>query len=1110
MTETDTTYLSSQLHRQLGRSAWRLFVLSVLLWGSPSAFAAPIRSDTRSLLELFGEAVSRDVLEVRRLVRGMKPEQRYDYLLREVLPPEANRIRIAIDFLPTNPSPRVIEKYGSGKMPLIPATGEIRIPSGGVLVSPAIDLIDAALQLGKLEELKETLTERSPAESEQIKAQSALLILIAAAQGEREQYAGRLIEFMTLVRETPVTDPERAPELVVVWKGAEAAETRSDIRDLLFFLCEQMKSGANVHRERVKRHVFSLNHLLDEQIVQHEREIPPGAGQKNVEHWQPVSRRTARTRGEGFPSSAWSASPTRARHISSHGDDYLYFASPLRGEFEIEGDLSTFGYREIRLAVGTVWAGPLYDHERMSWGNFRQEMPHIRLEKRFASLGDQMHTRVVVRNGLRTTYVIGRKVFTSPQESTSDPWIAAYGPWHTSGEVQNLRITGNPEIPEEIDLIARTDLPGWLPYYRESAGQPGNHWSLAETRPASWIERINPFRERPPRILTGRTSNAPAGSFQESLLRYHRPMLEDGTIEYEFYYQQNQYAVFPALDRVAFVFNAEQAGIHWLTDGIYDVTGVDPANFSASQLGHAPQLRADDWNHVKLALKGDLVEVVLNGASILSHKLEPENLRTFGLFHYSDQTTVMIRNLRWRGEWPKELPPLEDQELADVSLEEELAGGPELRTVFAHDFSEGLPQDQIWCSGHNWQQGTEERSNGLFMKRSGGSYEKNSLSLPFRLAGDFDVTWEFEDFLSNTVKGGNGNLQILILLDDDVQTEIRLHRKQWLQDSGAQAQLLQPAIFYTKPDGKTHYGFLRDIPEESTGGKLRLVRRGTDMYFLYAENDSENFRLAYQVTVPDAPTLFGGIKGIIETHQEGDTAAVWKCVTVKAESTPDMLKSTSLSPHQLDEQKSQLSQSASFEFNRETDLRQIVIHGDLSHVMRGNDGWLVSQPGFDTWQGTWIKPHLGLHGDFDVTLDLEVMKLEQSKPGSESTVFLHVDFATERTQALEIKYSKAANSPPSLEIQMNVPGRNGGARYEELKHQQADEVAQLRLARRGSIAYLIARRSAESEPEVFGRIEVGTAEIPRDSLAIGIHTGGSGQETMVRLKSMKIHAEQFK
>jgi hypothetical protein len=57
-----------------------------------------------------------------------------------------------------------------------------------------------------------------------------------------------------------------------------------------------------------------------------------------------------------------------------------------------------------------------------------------------------------------------------------------------------------------------------------------------------------------------------------------------------------------------------------------------------------------------------------------------------------------------------------------------------------------------------------------------------------------------------------------------------LYRKYGHPETSKYEQLLQPAIFNTQPDGKTKYAFTRNVAEESTAGKQRLVRRGTLMY----------------------------------------------------------------------------------------------------------------------------------------------------------------------------------------------------------------------------------------------------------------------------------------
>ena len=42
----------------------------------------------------------------------------------------------------------------------------------------------------------------------------------------------------------------------------------------------------------------------------------------------------------------------------------------------------------------------------------------------------------------------------------------------------------------------------------------------------------------------------------------------------------------------------------------------------------------------------------------------PANERQFGLFRYANKTECRVRNLTYRGDWPKTLPPIEAQELA--------------------------------------------------------------------------------------------------------------------------------------------------------------------------------------------------------------------------------------------------------------------------------------------------------------------------------------------------------------------------------------------------------------------------------------------------------------
>jgi len=64
--------------------------------------------------------------------------------------------------------------------------------------------------------------------------------------------------------------------------------------------------------------------------------VPPDLFQ-----WVSVSRLRSITRGLGFPQALWGRQGNRIDKTSGHDEDYLFFRSPLLGNFEMECDMST-------------------------------------------------------------------------------------------------------------------------------------------------------------------------------------------------------------------------------------------------------------------------------------------------------------------------------------------------------------------------------------------------------------------------------------------------------------------------------------------------------------------------------------------------------------------------------------------------------------------------------------------------------------------------------------------------------------------------------------------------------------------------------------------------
>src|SRR5262249_36056753 len=198
-------------------------------------------------------------------------------------------------------------------------------------------------------------------------------------------------------------------------------------------------------------------------------------------------------------------------------------------------------------------------------------------------------------------------------------------------------------IPEQLNLSALPDLTGWLAnYYEETSA--GN----------------NPDWEKQGEEIVGRLKDDFPGSKLESVLFYNRPMLEDGEIAYEFFYEPGKANTHPALDRLAFLLEPDGVKVHRLTDAQYERTGLSPDNGAVepeNRRGPASlPLKAKEWNRLVLRLSGDRVALQLNGQLIYERPLEATNQRSFGLFHYADEAEVRVRKVICRGEWPRTLP----------------------------------------------------------------------------------------------------------------------------------------------------------------------------------------------------------------------------------------------------------------------------------------------------------------------------------------------------------------------------------------------------------------------------------------------------------------------
>jgi hypothetical protein len=484
---------------------------------------------------------------------------------------------------------------------------------------------------------------------------------------------------------------------------------------------------------------------------------------------------------------------------------------------------------------------------------------------------DFLHYRVEVKDGVASTFFNGRKVREVPLGADHDPWVGIRSAGHSQGGIRDLRITGNPIIPAELRLLHDTQLTGWVAYYDETIGGDATDWRYDGKE------------------LVGRQDDEAVGD-QQSLVYYHRPMVEDGSIEYEFFYDDASAHVHPALDRLAFLLDPKGVKIHWCTDGAHDRTGLPASNsHDEPENRRGPDrlpLRLQAWNRLKLMLAGDTIDLTLNGQHIYQRRLEPTNLRQFGLFHFPDRTEARVRNIVWRGDWPRELPSPAEQELADVSLIAALDAKLPAMELFEHDFAkDGMPSEFFQIPATTLATKLARRDDGLHLtvtETDPDRWHDHKIQHRFALIGDFDISASFYQLDAAYPKAHKyAGVAILAYLETEPYINLWLHRRR--SGSEENHHYIETTSQQPGPDGVVRWDTWKNLPNESTSGTLRLVRRGKTIYYLYADGESGQFRLHRTSDVSDAPIRPNGLSLFTQVGGIGKTSVVWKKVTLRAD-----------------------------------------------------------------------------------------------------------------------------------------------------------------------------------------------------------------------------------
>lgn len=583
---------------------------------------------------------------VQREASGQPARKRYEFLKAWVLPTADHpTYRVIGGMTPTNPPPA-----GAARPSVVQPGSGIRVASGGAITAPALDLVATAKDLDKLGELQ-ALVEQTPGETScDRRGQLALQTIIALARSDNATATTSLQKLRLLIDKADAKPPDenRFPEYLTAWTTLQSPALRRSAVDLVEAIGSRDVERAPPLQDDLLRSVLHGHAWF---LSEREHGTPVVGTNPLLKQWAVVTHATAQSQSSGMPAPYWHIASGLATHIAGHPDDSLYFQSPLRGIFEVSCRLSPVDRRNLRISYGDTYLGVSPSQSGMVSYRGRGAILHA-FDPPVANLGDSFDFRLKIQNDRYSAFVNDRKLHEEQLPAGFSPWLVVRAPSVSGGSVRDLRISGSPSIPEDLNLSESTDLTGWITdYFGQQIGKNGPDWITSDGE------------------ITGRKNGEiVAGSRRQSLLRYRRPLLEDGELEYEFFYEQDEAHVHPMLDRLTFLLERNGVRLHWLTDAQYDRTELphdnateEPANRRGPEkLNLEPQ----SWNRVKLALSGNDVSLALNGVEIYRRSLEATNQRTFGLFHYADQTEARVRRIHYRGKWPRALPSVAAQELS--------------------------------------------------------------------------------------------------------------------------------------------------------------------------------------------------------------------------------------------------------------------------------------------------------------------------------------------------------------------------------------------------------------------------------------------------------------
>ena len=794
---------------------------------------------------LFGhDILTRNSARIRRTAAAKTAQDRYHDLVSWVLPSSFHSdVRLVGEFQQTqNDSPSFVYE-------------PFQAIDAQRLVSPTIDLIRAAIAADKPEDLSAKIAALCETEARQTRAKLSLQFMLATAVGDHKT-AERAIELMSdlIATKAPHARWNLWPETTAIAFGLQQADIPAGVGQLAEEIYARRIRTSSMQSDPALNLFITAVATASAEARTSQKSSPPAHGR--FKHWGACSARTSITEGRRFGPSVWLLKQDSVHKLSGHNHDAICFPAPLTGDFDIHFETTFHQRRENRLTFAGQSVNISWDLEKARAFKNTQSTPFLIVPK-LTSPDKWQSRRISIEGEQIRHFVNGREVHQTHLPNGHSPWLSIATDRLSRGSVRNLIITGEPKIPDTVELCSPPIMGDWVAYHVDRS---------------KWITRTD--NKGTPTIEGRRRLNL-NGTHAESLLYYHRPMMEDGTIEYEFYYAPEVAAVYPALDRNAFLLHSDGVKLHTITRGTHEDSEIAPENQTSLPSPETLPLKEKSWNYVRLKVSGDTLTITLNDVAVIRTDIKKHAARHFGFFHFADRTVARIRNIRWKGDWTaynrrfKEIagPP---PELADIET-----ACSRLPQQFHHRFQgTTLPTGAFTQVSSAMKPGTDGVTSSVKTTPE-DDWDQNGLSVAAVVGGDFDIRASYRDVIVT----GPGDGGVLMSLNTSrAFQEFSISRSQ----QEGNGQKIKTQVVLENPDRSRSYDDQWDTCDARTG-VLRLVRIGRQLYFLMSEGDSDVFRLVRKSEVNEHDLNFASVHLAVYAYKKATASGAFTDIEIRAE-----------------------------------------------------------------------------------------------------------------------------------------------------------------------------------------------------------------------------------